>query len=79
MASLAVSGVTALYASDDELRLDGPSYSADTLDRQQARIPLRRLGTPEEIARVAVFLASAQASYVTGAIVPMDGGASAVI
>ena len=52
---------------------------AELLDRQQARIPLRRLGTPEEIARVAVFLASAQASYVTGAIVPMDGGASAVI
>jgi NAD(P)-dependent dehydrogenase (short-subunit alcohol dehydrogenase family) len=49
------------------------------LERQQARIPLRRLGTPEEVARVALFLASEQASYVTGAIVPMDGGASAVI
>jgi nicotinate-nucleotide adenylyltransferase len=37
MASLAVSGVPALYASDDELQRDGPSYSADTLDRQHAR------------------------------------------
>jgi nicotinate-nucleotide adenylyltransferase len=36
MASLAVSGVPALFASDDELRLDGPSYTADTLDRQLA-------------------------------------------
>jgi nicotinate-nucleotide adenylyltransferase len=37
MAALAVSGIPALYASDDELRLDGPSYTADTLDRQHAR------------------------------------------
>jgi NAD(P)-dependent dehydrogenase (short-subunit alcohol dehydrogenase family) len=51
----------------------------DILARQQASIPLRRLGTPEEIAQVALFLASKQASYVTGAIIPMDGGASAVI
>jgi NAD(P)-dependent dehydrogenase (short-subunit alcohol dehydrogenase family) len=49
------------------------------LARQQERIPLGRLGTPEEVASVAVFLASDAASYVTGAIVPMDGGASAVI
>jgi NAD(P)-dependent dehydrogenase (short-subunit alcohol dehydrogenase family) len=38
-----------------------------------------RLGTPEEVAQVAVFLASPQASYVTGAIVPMDGASTAVI
>jgi len=37
MASLAVSGVPGLFASDDELRLEGPSYTADTLDRQHAR------------------------------------------
>jgi nicotinate-nucleotide adenylyltransferase len=37
MASLAVSGVPALFASDDELRLEGPSYTADTLERQHAR------------------------------------------
>ena len=38
------------------------------------RIPLRRLGSPAEIASVVAFLASDQASYVTGALVPVDGG-----
>ena len=52
---------------------------AELLARHQAKIPLGRLGTPEEVAQVALFLASDRASYVTGAIVPMDGGASAVI
>jgi NAD(P)-dependent dehydrogenase (short-subunit alcohol dehydrogenase family) len=51
----------------------------DLVERHNARIPLRRLATPEEIAQVALFLASPVASYVTGAIVPMDGGAAAVI
>jgi nicotinate-nucleotide adenylyltransferase len=37
MASLAVSGVDRLQASDDELRLAGPSYTADTLERLQKR------------------------------------------
>lgn len=37
MAALAVSGVPRLTASDDELRMEGPSYTADTLDRQHAR------------------------------------------
>jgi len=56
------------------------ALSADEiLSRQQARIPLRRLGKPEEVAQVAIFLASSQASYVTGAIIPMDGGSGAVI
>ena len=47
---------------------DGPS--ADDL----LRIPLGRLGSPAEIASVAAFLASERASYVTGAVVPVDGG-----
>jgi NAD(P)-dependent dehydrogenase (short-subunit alcohol dehydrogenase family) len=52
---------------------------AELLARQQAKIPLRRAGTPEEVARVALFLASTAASYITGAIIPMDGGSAAVI
>ena len=61
-----------------EARMSGLAAD-DILARQQAGIPLRRLGTPEEIAQVVLFLASSKASYVTGAIIPMDGGASAVI
>jgi NAD(P)-dependent dehydrogenase (short-subunit alcohol dehydrogenase family) len=61
-----------------ESRMTGLA-EGELLSRSEARIPLKRYGTPEEIARVALFLASEQASYVTGAIVPMDGGASAVI
>ncbi|MGZ8693835.1 MAG: SDR family oxidoreductase [Gaiellaceae bacterium] len=37
-------------------------------------IPLRRLGDPREIGDVVCFLASARGSYVTGAVIPVDGG-----
>ena len=38
------------------------------------RIPLGRAGTPEDVARLAIFLASNKASYITGEIVAIDGG-----
>lgn len=40
----------------------------------EARIPLRRLGAPADLAGAAVFLASDASAYVTGAILPVDGG-----
>jgi len=53
--------------------------TAELLAKGTERIPLGRYAKPEEIANLAVFLASSQASYITGAIVPMDGGANPII
>lgn len=39
-----------------------------------AAVPLARMGTPDEIAGVVSFLASADAAYITGAVIPVDGG-----
>ena len=43
-------------------------------ERSEERIPLRRYGTPAEFGTVAAFLLSEQASYVTGCLIPIDGG-----
>ncbi|MEU6526505.1 SDR family oxidoreductase [Streptomyces sp. NPDC046924] len=53
------------------------TLSADpeaTRQAARARIPLRRYGTPAEFGRTAAFLLSPAASYVTGVMVPVDGG-----
>ena len=42
-----------------------------------ANVPLRRAGAPEEVAALIRFLASDEASYMTGAIIPVDGGITA--
>lgn len=42
-----------------------------------AQIPLGRLGRPEDVAELAVFLASSESSWLTGAAIPLDGGLSA--
>ena len=44
-------------------------------DRLAQTIPLRRMGNPEEFGRVAAYLLSPAASYLTGLVVPVDGGA----
>jgi 3-oxoacyl-[acyl-carrier protein] reductase len=46
----------------------------DVLKERTANIPLHRMAEPEEFARVAVFLCSDAASYVHGAMIPVDGG-----
>lgn len=48
----------------------------DALARNVLRHPLGRLGTPADVAALIVFLCSQDASWITGAVVPVDGGAS---
>jgi len=50
------------------------ALSEDQRDDYAMSVPLGRLGEPSEVAAVVVFLASDAASYVTGAVVPVDGG-----
>ncbi|MBR6373963.1 MAG: SDR family oxidoreductase, partial [Victivallales bacterium] len=57
------------------MRQSNPENS--TFDEERflkLRTPLRRYGKPEEIASIAAFLASAEASYLNGAIIVSDGG-----
>jgi meso-butanediol dehydrogenase/(S,S)-butanediol dehydrogenase/diacetyl reductase len=60
----------------ESLLADDPE---EQVRRFGASAPLNRLGTPDEVAAVAVFLASDVASYVTGAAVAVDGGLMAAL
>jgi 3-oxoacyl-[acyl-carrier protein] reductase len=46
----------------------------NVMQEMKARVPLKRLGKPEEIANVYAFLASDEASYINGAVIEVAGG-----
>jgi NAD(P)-dependent dehydrogenase (short-subunit alcohol dehydrogenase family) len=48
-------------------------------ERAYARVPMRRMGLPDDIAGVTVFLASRASSFITGALIPLDGGVSTIV
>ncbi|MGW3093512.1 SDR family oxidoreductase [Streptomyces sp. NPDC001102] len=71
-----VVGLLPARIDTDRVReLDGMSADPQaTRTAHESRIPLRRYGRPEEFGRTAAFLLSPAASYLTGIMVPVDGG-----
>ena len=56
------------------VREPGKELSHETLEEIMRRVPLKRIGKPEEVSAMVVFLASEEAGYVTGATFYVDGG-----
>jgi 3-oxoacyl-[acyl-carrier protein] reductase len=63
---------TGMFATDRLADLHGSLDQAEAAARE--RIPARRLGQPEEYGDLVAFLCSERAAYLTGAVVPLDGG-----
>jgi 3-oxoacyl-[acyl-carrier protein] reductase len=76
-AGIRLNGLLPVRIATDRVReLDALSGDPDEVRaRQSEGIPLRRYGEPEEFGRAAAFLLSPAASFITGAMVPVDGGA----
>jgi 3-oxoacyl-[acyl-carrier protein] reductase len=67
---ITVNAICPGYIETDALR----GMSEEDRKAAQGRVPMRRLGRPEEVAAAVRFLASASASYITGATLKVDGG-----
>jgi NAD(P)-dependent dehydrogenase (short-subunit alcohol dehydrogenase family) len=58
---------------------DGSMAAPDRRERQIETIPLRRLGTPDDIGPLCVYLASDESSWVTGQVIQVQGGSSLTV
>ena len=63
---------------EERARRAGASLE-DVVGIEEARVPMGHLGTPEDVAALAVFLASAQAGFISGATIQVDGGATTAL
>ncbi|MET0540969.1 MAG: SDR family oxidoreductase [Variovorax sp.] len=75
-------GLTLTARLQEGLKADARVQGIETdeaLKRATARLPLGRIATPEEIANAVVFLASPKASYITGAMLAMDGAVTPMV
>src|SRR4051795_7649912 len=64
-------------ARPDQQQAPGEEDKEALIVRRSQQVPMRRTGKPEEIANAALFLLSDEASFVSGAALPVDGGATA--
>ena len=75
-------GATLTERLQEAVKLEAQRQGSDeaaALAHGEAKVPLGRYAKPEEVADVALFLASRRASYITGALIPMDGCAAPII
>ena len=72
------SGVRVNAVSPGPTRTEGAAGMGEALDQLAAAAPAGRVGLPEEIASAIVYLASDEASFVQGVLLPVDGGRVAV-
>ena len=49
------------------------AFTEETIAEEGAKLPWKRLGTPKDIGKAAAYLASDDADYVTGTVLPVDG------
>jgi citronellol/citronellal dehydrogenase len=71
-------GIRVIALALGNIRTKGLESYGDDIEAMAANVPLRRLGTAEEVAQITAFLASPAAGYVSGTTVTIDGGLDAV-
>ncbi len=76
---IARAGVTVNYVAPGFIDTEMMAPYAKYREQMESQIPARRFAKPEEVADLVGFLMAPRASYITGAVLPIDGGLSAAI